>query len=187
MWQSYEYHSNTKILEEAVFFAQVAEDCPFETEQQHGERLLTCGIARFTLGHRTTNRDNTRRAIEKFDQALSKGLDSSDAGRAKHFRSRAYFYLALTAEVEPADLEQTGTNYFESMMGDSVQNKYEFAEYSFKLWESLESSDSRKEFIDKAEVTMREIISREEMCGSPTSHAAALMLAGRISEAYHIE
>ncbi|KAL8702674.1 MAG: hypothetical protein Q9201_004155 [Fulgogasparrea decipioides] len=199
LWQSYEYRPNARILEEAIYVAQIAEDCPCETEGEHGHRLVLSGMAMLTLGDRTQNRDHTRRAIDKFDQALSKGLDSHDAGRAKYHRSQAHWYLACVAENEPADLAQSFTSYFRSMMDGNLESKYQFAQFFFQKWEDLERLDTRGAIIDKADVntkralidiaqvTMRYIISCDKMRTSPSTHAMTLLLAGRISEAYHIE
>ena len=191
LWQSYEYHPNARILEEAIFFAQIAEDCPCETEMEHGVRLIRSGIAMLNLGYRTQNRDHIRRAIVKFDQALSKGLDRTAAGSANFFRSKAH--LSLTAEGEPADLGQSAVGYVKSLKANSFQNKFEFAKFLFQAWEfaageRLETPDTgRTVFIDNAESTIREIISSEERHASPTTQATTLLLAGQISEAYHIE
>ena len=124
-----------RILEEAISFAQLAEDCPSETETQ-ARRLLLSGTLLAMRYHRPQNSNNLRKAIAKLEEAEMKGINDSETGRAKIFVSNARYHLALAAEVGSADFEQFIT-YEEAMTADSIQSIYDFAEYSFHLCELM--------------------------------------------------
>ena len=169
--QNYEYHSNVRILEDAISFARLAENCPFETETQ-ARRLLLSETLLTMRYHHSQNSNNLRKAIAKLDEAEMKGINDSETGRAKIFVSNARYHLALAAEVGSADFEQF-ISYEEAMTGDSIQSIYDFAEYSFHLWELMREGGCQppKEIIDKAEESIKRMLSSKISRANPAYHA----------------
>ena len=59
------------------------------------------------------------------------------------------------------------------MTGDSIQSIYDFAEYSFHLWEFMREGGCQppEEIIDKAEESIKRMLSSKVSRASPACHA----------------
>ena len=182
-----EYLPNARLLDEGTTFAQISEESPAQNLEHYAQVLLLSGAFLFMKSDRSQSVQDLLKALTKLNQALAEGLPESDQTRAMYFISKARIRLILlTGQQEDREAsKQTAEFWNKAIFGSNTYNKLELAQFSYRVWEKLhrDGSKVRKNFIDKAEKVMSEILLTEPFSQDKGFRAASLVLAGEISEA----
>ena len=197
--ESMDQISMTKLLDESLVFAQIAEEAPYKTKARLANRLLMHGIFLFRKSHRHSKPETLKMALSKLEQAILMGLPEADQATAKSLTAMLRVRLGVLPDfqtfLDSKDDFLFGNSIFDIPLDsgndlpfeNSILNQLLKIEFALRIWEEVVKNPRFKQYVTevylvKAEEFTKKLLKNEESIQYRAYEPKILVLAGQVSE-----